>query len=64
MKKSTVSPLALDKETIGNLDEQELSQIAGGVDESTDGADEECYVASCGSNSCNATKTKAALQAE
>ncbi|KAB7727296.1 hypothetical protein F5984_21960 [Rudanella paleaurantiibacter] len=62
MKKSAVSPLALDKETIGNLDEQELSQIAGGSDES--GSQEECWVASCNSGSCNGTKTKVAIEAE
>ncbi len=33
MKKEKVSPLDLDKETIARLDEQQLRQIAGGVND-------------------------------
>ncbi len=33
MKKEKVNPLDLDKETIARLDEQQLRQIAGGVND-------------------------------
>ncbi len=33
MKKEKVNPLALDKETIAKLDEQQLQQIVGGAND-------------------------------
>ncbi|CAA9283114.1 MAG: hypothetical protein AVDCRST_MAG56-4017 [uncultured Cytophagales bacterium] len=45
MKKEKVNPLDLDKETIARLDEQQLRQIAGGVND--DNGDE--------SNNCGNT---------
>jgi hypothetical protein len=36
MKKLSVNPLALDKETIAQLDEQQLQDITGGTADLTD----------------------------
>ncbi len=62
MKKTNVNPLNLDKETLANLDEKELSQIAGGQEESIIDQEDGCQKESCmeKTDGCIATvKTKA-----
>jgi hypothetical protein len=57
MKKEKVSPLDLDKETLARLDEQQLRQIAGGVNDDNGDESNGCDTGgTCGGGtSCNNT---------
>lgn len=57
MKKTNVNPLNLDKETLANLDEQELAQIAGGQEESIIEEESDCQEKSCMKNTGNCIGT-------
>lgn len=50
MKKTTLNPLALDKETIAKLDEKQLQEIVGGTN-----ADVAATSTGCGSGSSTCT---------
>ncbi len=56
MKKTNVNPLNLDKETLANLDEQDLAQIAGGQEDVVE-EEADCEEKSCMKNTGNCIGT-------
>jgi hypothetical protein len=54
MKKKTVNPLDLDKETIAKLNEDQLDAIQGGASDPDDADETNCNISCNLGTSCNA----------